>query len=92
MKTDKFFEIKQTKVDLQQKADREILELLLEQDFAKEAGMGEEHPFIIVSPVSPEYDTILMSGMFYSADEGTEPLFISERIYVDKNTNVVFLD
>lgn len=92
MKTDKFFEIKQTKVTLQQKADREILNLLLQQDFAKEAGAGQEYPFIIVSPVSAEYDTVLMSGMFYSVDGDTEPHFVSERIYVDKDTNVVFLD
>ena len=90
MKTDKFFEIQQTKVELQQKADREILELLLEQDFAKELGMGEECPFVIVSN---KYDTVLMSGMFYSADgEDTEPRFSPERIDADKDTNVVFLD
>ena len=89
MKTDKFFEIKQTKVELQQKADQEILNLLLEQDFAKEAGAGQEWPFVIVSS---KYDTVLMSGMFYSIDGDTEPHFVSERIYMDKDTNVVFLD
>ena len=90
MKTDKFFEIQQTKVELQQKADQEILELLLKQDFAKEAGMGEEWPFVIVSS---KHDTVLMSGMFYSADgEDTEPHFSPERVRVGTDTNVVFLD
>ena len=89
MKTDKFFEIQQTKVELQQKADQEILNLLLEQDFAKKAGMEEEWPFVIVSS---KYDTILMSGVFYSADGDAEPQFSPERVRVGTDTNVVFLD
>lgn len=90
MKTDKFFKIQQTKVDLQQKADRELLELLLKQNFTREVGTDEELPFIVVSN---NYDTVLMSGIFYSADgEGNGPHFSSERIEVDRDTNVVFLD
>lgn len=90
MKTKDFIEMQTNKQKFITRQESQIIDLIKSQDFAKELGPGEEQDVVVISN---GYDTVLMTGHYYTAcDEYEEACFRAGAITATKNTAVVFLE